>query len=201
MSLEKLLQKVDEKDKEIISKIIADANFEIEHLQKVFDTEIANYSKTVEARVEENLQFLQNKSKIDLEIYKKKAILEIKSRLLDTVYESFRCVLKSWDIRKYEAWVLKKINEIDFLNKSGELVVGIGSFADKIDDIFKKNIFDSLGKLSLKTVKLSFETELEFGLKYYENTVIIDESLDVFMLALREENELALNQILFPREG
>lgn len=200
MSLEKLLEKINEKDQEVLKKIVEDANSELANLQKAFDAVIANYSKSAASQVEVNLQFLQKQAENNLEIYQKKTLLELKSKILNNVYENFRTILNSWDLKNYETWILKTIKGIDFLSKTGELVVGIGSFASNIDDNFKKNVCDSLAKLGLQNVKLSFTSDFEFGLKYLEKSTIIDESLEVLMSLLREENELILTQILFSSE-
>jgi vacuolar-type H+-ATPase subunit E/Vma4 len=121
--------------------------------------------------------------------------LEIKRKILNDVYFAFIEKIKNLTLDEYKSWLLKNLNNLDFMNKQGELFIGTANFLE--NDTFSKEIIDYLSTKNLSSIKITFTQEIDFGFKYVENSVIIDFSLQSIISEIKQNTELKLSKILF----
>lgn len=195
MSLEKLLQKINEKEDVLIKQIEQETKQEIDKIISNFDSEIDAYSNFEWQKAKENIKALEQKEEINLDIFKRKMTLEIKRKILNDVYFAFIEKIKNLTLDEYKSWLLKNLNNLDFMNKQGELFIGTANFLE--NDTFSKEIIDYLSTKNLSSIKITFTQEIDFGFKYVENSVIIDFSLQSIISEIKQNTELKLSKILF----
>lgn len=197
MSLEKLLQTINDRNDYSIAQIELETKTEIDNIIKNFDDEMEVYSNTEFAKAKNNIKLLEQKEYINLDIYKRKSLLEVKRTILDSVYLEFINKLKNLDMESYKFWLLKKLDNFDFLHKKGELFIGIGNFSEKFNENFSKDIIVFLNSKNLTAIKVNFISDIDFGFKYSEGSIIIDFSLEAIISEIKQNSELKIANSLF----
>jgi vacuolar-type H+-ATPase subunit E/Vma4 len=192
LSLEKLINKINEKELNIREEIQAENNEELAKIQEKLDNEIAISSETQKKITNDKIEFLKQKESTQLDIDQRKQMLNIKREVIKEVYEDFRLAVAKMTSSEYKEWLTKKIANLEIVNALGKLIVGIGLFdKDSIDEQFKNTIND------LVKVEVEYTDEIDFGFKYEYSAIIINNTLESIVAEFKLEKELELSKILF----
>lgn len=193
MGLDKLLAKINKEDEILREDILERANKQCLDIQDIFKNEVEVYSNLEWIKVKRHVEFLKQKSEVEIDLKRRKNILAAKRSILEDVYSLFKEDIKIVPVDVYKNWLLDNIRKADFLNKKGLLYVGIGIYT-KIDESFLALINDILNnhKIEIKLTK-----DIDFGFKYIEDAIMLDSTLDALIGELRKNEELALASILF----
>ena len=191
MSLEKLINKINEKELKIREEIQAENNEELAKIKEKFDNEFAVFSEIQRKATDDKIEFLKQKENTQLDIDKRKNVLNIKRDIIKEVYKKFQDSVYKMNVNDYKEWLIKRISSLDNIDPKAKLVIGSGVLKDVIDDNFKSKIKSNV------VCEVEYNDLIDFGFKYEHGAIIINNTLDSIIAGFKLEKELELSKILF----
>jgi vacuolar-type H+-ATPase subunit E/Vma4 len=200
---------MDANDQKVLKKIELETNQDIDAIKQSFDKEIIQYKDSELKKTQDKINNEKQKQEIDLDLYKRKSILNVKRNILDSVFVDFIYKLKNWNEKQYLSYIFKSIDKLTNLKKNSKIFIGKGflslnsnsssnsqnDFENNIKNyILKKSNFNENG------VSIIFTTDIDFGVIYSEENLTIDLSLEVIIKDLKLKNEIELSNILFEQK-
>jgi vacuolar-type H+-ATPase subunit E/Vma4 len=189
MSLEKLLEKIEDEEAMIRTKLLDDAKKEIQELQKESNKEITRETENLWVQTKKQSEIEKNSLIVKCEIDSRKKILIEKRKIIDEVFKKFENFLINMSFEDYKNWFQKKIYENKIDLNQGFLRIG----SSKKNEVELKKFL--LEKLKNKNVK--FDESINWGFVFEKENIKFDFTLDSVIEDYKQKEEQEVVKILF----
>ncbi len=186
MALQDILNSIQEKLEEELQKIEDDEKKSIDEIRKQMKKEEKKTHDELIKQKEQKINDLKQKMSTILKMESRNSMLEAKTKLVDSVFDSVLEKLNNLSDSDYKKWLLTSIKEIAL--KEGEIVPAKG----------KEKLIEEAIKESKSELKIAEAEEFSGGFIIRSKNIEIDNTFtSIVYKQLKPELELQTAKILF----